>query len=85
MHWWYKPFMRHVINAFIAILIGFGLTLIFYMAGGPFVQPALFLAKLVATDRGGNTLLPAFLIINTSLCSILIDLGLCWATKRVES
>jgi hypothetical protein len=77
--------MRYLIYAIIAILVGYGLTLVFYMVGGPFVQPALLLASLFADDEGGDTLLPAFLVINTFLCSIPVYLGLGWASNRLRS
>jgi hypothetical protein len=75
--------MRYLIYAVVALLLGYGLTLIFYMAGDPFVKPALLLASLLA-DRGGDTLLPAFLIISAVLCSVPIYFALCWAFKRMH-
>jgi hypothetical protein len=67
-----KPVMRNVLFALIAILIGYGLTLVFYMVGQPLVAPSLFLARLLAQDRGGDSLLPAFMIINTLICAVVI-------------
>ena len=64
--------MRNVIYAAIAGVIGYGITLLFYMVGKPLVSPSLFLARLLLTDRGGDSLLPAFTIINTLICAIVI-------------
>ena len=69
----------------VAIIVGYGLTLLIYTAGDPFVQPALFLARLFSADRGGDTLLPAFLVVNTVLCAIPVYLGLRWATSRLRN
>ena len=74
--------MRQLIYAVIAILAGYGLTLVFYMIGGPFVQPALALARLLNDDRGGDGLLPTFLVINTMICSLLVYIGLRCVTKK---
>ena len=67
-----KPLMRHVLFALIAILIGYGITLVFYMVGQPLVAPSLFLARLLTQDRGGDSLLPAFIVINTLICAVVI-------------
>jgi hypothetical protein len=77
--------MRRVIYLLISLVIGYGLTLIFYVAGGSLVQPALFLAKFVVSDRGGDSLLLPFTVINTFLCSIFIYAGLWWATRTLSS
>jgi hypothetical protein len=73
--------MMHLLYEVIAILVGYGLTLVFYIGGEPLVSPSLFLARLFVPDHGGESLLPAFTVINTVLCSILIYGGL-WATEH---
>jgi hypothetical protein len=55
--------------------------LIFYIAGGLLVQPSLLLAKMFFADRGGDTLLVPFTVINTGICSMFIYGALWWATK----
>lgn len=74
--------MRQFIFIVIALVLGYGLTLFFYTVGGILVQPALFLAKIVAVDRGGDSLLVPFMLINTVLCAGLIYAALWWATER---
>lgn len=73
--------MRNVVFAVIAILIGYGITLLFYMLGEPLVSPSLFLARQLSSDRGGDSLLPAFIIINTLICAIVIYVSL-WCFSR---
>lgn len=73
--------MRHVVFAVIAIVAAYGITLLFYMIGKPLVSPSLFLARQLASDRGGDSLLPAFTIINTLISAVLIYLVLCCVGK----
>ncbi len=77
--------MRHFIYIMISLVLGYSLTLIFYMIGGILVQPALFLAKLFTEDRGGDSLLFPFTIINTAFCSLLIYATLRWAIKNFKT
>lgn len=75
--------MRKVVYAVIAILIGYGITVLFYMVGEPLVSPSLFLARQVSSDSGGDSLLPAFTIINTLICAFVIyALVRCLTTYR---
>jgi len=74
--------MRNVIYAMIAIVIGYGLTLLFYMFGEPLVSPSLFLARQLSSDNGGDSLLPAFMIINTLICAVVTYLVLWCVTRR---
>ena len=77
--------MRYLIYAVLCILAivgGYGLTLICYMVG--FVQPALFLASLIADDKGGDTLLTPFLIINTILYAIPVYVLLAWVSGGIR-
>jgi hypothetical protein len=76
--------MRQLIYAVIAILAGYGLTLVFYVIGDPFVRPALALARLLNGDRGGDSLLPTFLVINTMVCSLLVYVGLRCVIKMLR-
>ena len=73
--------MRNVLYAGIAILIGYAITLLFYMVGQPLVAPSLFLARLLAQDRGGDSLLPAFIVINTLICAVVIYV-LLWSVSK---
>jgi hypothetical protein len=68
----------------IAVVSGYGLTLIFYFVGEPFVLPGLSLARLLAADRGGDSLLMPFMLINTALCAVLVYAVL-WAAGRTRS
>lgn len=51
--------------AVMAIVIGYAVTLFFYFVGEPLVSPSLFLARQLVSDRGGDSLLFAFTVINT--------------------
>ena len=73
--------VRHLVFLVIALVLGYSLTLIFIKVGGVFVQPAVFLAKLVVVDRGNSLLLP-FTYINTLLCAGIIYVALCLVTGR---
>ena len=68
-----------------SVIAGYGLTLFCYMIGGVLVQPSLFLAKLLFDDRGGDSLILPFGIINTVICSILIYAILWRLTKSHSS
>ena len=72
--------MKHLLFVVIAVIGGYGFTLVCYMVG--LVQPSLFLARLVADDHGGDTLLVPFLVINTVLSGIVIYLVLWFFTRR---
>jgi len=64
--------MRYLVNAVIAILLGYWITLLFYMIGEPLTSPLLFLARQLSSDRGGDSLLPAWTIFNTLICATII-------------
>jgi len=68
-----------------AVIGGFGVTLLCYMYGGILVRPGLFLARLVAEDRGGESLMPTFLIINSALVAIGIYLILWTLTRKLTA
>ena len=72
--------MKHLLFVVIAVVGGYGVTLLCYMVG--LVEPSLYLARLVADDRGGDTLLVPFLVINTTLSAIGIYLILWFFTRR---
>ena len=72
--------MKHLLFVVIAVVGGYGVTLLCYMVG--LVQPSLYLARLVADDRGGDTLLVPFLVITTTLSAIGIYLILWFFTRR---
>jgi hypothetical protein len=72
--------MKHLLFVVIAVVGGYAVTLFCYMVG--FVQPSLCLARLVAEDRGGDTLLVPFLVINTGLSAIGIYLILWLVTRK---
>jgi phage shock protein PspC (stress-responsive transcriptional regulator) len=72
--------MKHVLFIVIAVVGGYGVTLLCYIAG--LVQPSLFLARLVAEDRGGDTLIVHFLVINTVLSAVGIYLILWFVTRK---
>ena len=76
-----KPFVRNVVFGLVAIFIGYGVTLLFYMVGQPLVAPSLFLARLLAQNRGGDSLLPIFIVINTLICAVVIYGLLWWVNK----
>jgi hypothetical protein len=65
----------------IAVVAGYGMTLLCYIKGGFALQPGLFLAKLFREARGGESLLVPFEVINTTIYSIVIYTVL-WLTKR---
>ena len=73
--------MRHLIWIAIALAIGFVLTFLFYVIGGVWVKPALFLARIFFEDRGGESLMLPYLVINTVLCALLIYAALFSSTK----
>jgi hypothetical protein len=63
--------MRHLLYPVVAVVSGFGLSLLFYMVGSPLVDPALYLARLFAVNRGGDTMLGPYFVANTALCAVL--------------
>ena len=74
--------MRHLIYGAVALLAGFGLTVLFYLVGEPLASPAMFLARaFLISINGEPSLLPAFTVINTLLCSIVIYVALLWVTN----
>ncbi len=73
--------MRKVVYTVIGLVIGFAITLLFYWIGEPVVLPSLFLARLISADSGGDSLLPAFMIINTLIWAIVIYL-LLWSVNK---
>lgn len=77
--------MRHLACFVIAVVVGFGLTLVFYFVGGPLVRPALYLAGLFAVDRGGDSMLGPFLILNTALCAALVYAALCLVGRALKT
>ena len=81
---WLTVQMRHLIFILIALVSGYCLTLVFYMVGGALVLPALLLARMFAADRGGDSLLMPFTVINTAICAVLIYAALWWAAGRVR-
>ena len=77
--------IRHLAYLVIAVVAGCGLTLVFYMVGAPFVLSALYLARLFAEDRGGDSLLGPFLVANTALCAALVYATLCLIGRAVKA
>lgn len=77
--------MRHLVFIVIALASGYCLTLVFYYVGGVLVLPALSLARVFAADRGGDSLLVPFTVINTTaLCAVLIYTVLWRAAGRLR-
>ena len=72
--------MKYLLFVVIAVVGGYAVTLFCYMVG--LVQPSLYLARLVAEDRGGDTLLVPFLVINTGLSAVGIYLILWFVTRK---
>src|SRR5260221_9230036 len=72
--------LKHLLFVVIAVVGGYAVTLLCYMVG--LVQPSLYLARLVAEDRGGDTLLVPFLVINTGLSAVGIYLILWFVTRK---
>ena len=72
--------MKTLLFIVISVVGGYGFTLFCYMVS--LVQPGLFLARLVGDDRGGDTILGPFLVINTALSAIGIYLVLWFLTRK---
>jgi hypothetical protein len=72
--------MKHLLFAVISVVGGYAVTLFCYTVG--LIQPSLYLARLFAEDRGGDTLLVPFLVINTGLSAIGIYLVLWFVARK---
>ena len=65
-----ERFMIELTYVAISLAIGLFVTFVFYVVGSPFVRPALYLAAQLVEDRGGESLMTAYTIINTTISAI---------------